>query len=263
MSGKQPIFIDANDPEYYAELLSKASRLANRRLPSDERPCPDVLGIQDVNSPLSRRLRTLLDALADISLCQRGNVSATMASIKDDRGTLETQLYIVFNHEDDEAAHHSRQHLESIFNMLRQVPYVPPAMDASKKVIPNSLKNDFIEICRAIHNHSFDIFAHRVTKRAHRLSDIRRYIEQDQMHFEPQDRSELLAFLQHVDIIIMVVAIAQATKQLPATSIRMLLYMYSYWTNHNLLPKDLSVNNKPTLLDNVDTWLADSAWSDT
>jgi hypothetical protein len=61
----------------------------------------------------------------------------------------------------------------------------------------------------------------------------------------------------------MVVAIAQATKQLPATSIRMLLYMYSYWTNHNLLPKDLSVNNKLTLLDNVDTWLADSAWSDT
>ncbi|KAI0277271.1 hypothetical protein BGY98DRAFT_980548 [Russula aff. rugulosa BPL654] len=257
MSGKQPIFIDANDPEYYAELLSKASRLANRRLPSDERPCPDVLGIQDVNSSLSRRIRTLLDALADISLSQRGNVSATMASIKDNGGTLETQLYIVFNHEDDEAAHHCRQHLESILNMLRQVPYVPPAMDGSEKVIADSLQNDSIKICRAIHNHSFDIFAHRVTKHAHRLSDIRRYIEQDQMHFEPQDRSELVEFLRHVNMILMMVANAQATNQLPATSIQMLLYMYSYWTEHDLLPKDLSVNNKPTLLDNVDTWLAD------
>jgi len=47
--------------------------------------------------------------------------------------------------------------------MLRQVPYKPPAMGGSPKVIANSLEIDFIEICRAIHNYSFDIFAHRAT----------------------------------------------------------------------------------------------------
>jgi hypothetical protein len=141
MSGKQLISIDAKDPEYYAELLRKTSRLANQCLPSDERP--------DVDSLLDRHL-TLLDVLADISLCQRGNVSATMASLKEDNGTLETQLYIIFNHKNNEAAHCCPQHLEAIINMLREVRYMPPAMDGSPKVIDESLEIDLIEICRAI-----------------------------------------------------------------------------------------------------------------
>ncbi|KAI0276905.1 hypothetical protein BGY98DRAFT_1097818 [Russula aff. rugulosa BPL654] len=112
-----------------------------------------------------------------------------MASLKDDGGTLETQLYIIFNHEDDEAAHRCRQHLEcvcveTIFSMLREVPYEPPAMDGSPKVIANSLETYFIEICGAIHNYSFDIFAHRLTKHKHKLSDIRGYIEQDRTRFD-------------------------------------------------------------------------------
>jgi hypothetical protein len=157
MSGQQPISIDAKDPEYYAELLNNAeglkkklSRLDIRQIPPNE-PCPDIPSIQDVDSPLARRLQTLLDVLADISLCHRGNVSATMASLKDDNGTPETRLYIVFNHNDGEATH-CPQRLETIFKMLRKVPYVPPAMDGSPKLIPSSLENDFIEICRAIHH---------------------------------------------------------------------------------------------------------------
>ena len=95
MSGADQLtLIDAEDPEYYAELLCKIPRPANRRLPSDGRSCPDICGIQKVDVALSRRLQTLLDAVADISLCQRGNVSATMASLKDNTGILETKLYI-------------------------------------------------------------------------------------------------------------------------------------------------------------------------
>ena len=63
--------------------------------------------------------------------------------------------------------------------MLRQVPYGPPAVDGSTKVIANELENDFIKIYRAIHNYLFDIFERRVTKRLHNLSEIRGYIEQD------------------------------------------------------------------------------------
>jgi hypothetical protein len=60
-----------------------------------------------------------------------------MASLKDYKGTLETRLYNVFSHEDDEAAGHCRQHLEDRFEMLHQVPYrdKPPAMDGSPKII--------------------------------------------------------------------------------------------------------------------------------
>ena len=72
-----------------------------------------------------------------------------------------------------------------------------------------------------------------------------------------------MKFLGHVVAIIAVVANAEATKQLPAIAIRMLLNVYSYWTDHNLLPKkELFSDNKLTLLDRVDMWLADSAWSD-
>ena len=259
MSGiNEPIFI-GTDPEYYAELLCKTPRVANRRLPSDERPCPDVPGIQHLDDPLARRLQTRLDAVANISLCQRGNVSATMAGLKDDKGTLETRLYIVFDHEDDEAARRCPRHLQVIFNMLRQVPFKPPAMDGSQKVIAKELENDFIEICRDIHNYSFDIFAHRVTKREHKLSDIRRYVDMDQTYFTPQDRSMLVTFLEHVAMIIIIVGKAHTTKQLSTTSIKLLLRLYSYWTNHNILPKSSLADNEVTLLDKADAWLAEGA----
>ena len=252
------IFINTEDPEYYAELFCKIPRVANRRVQS---PYPGVPGIQGVDGPLSRRLQTLLDAVADISLCGRGNVSATMACLKDDNGSLDTRLYIVFNHENDEVARRCPQHLQVIFNMLRKVPYKPPPAGGSPKVMTNELENDFVDICRAIHNYSFDIYAHRVTKREHKLSDIRRYIEHDQTHFTAQQRSTLVAFLQDVDRIIEIVARAQTTKQLSTMFIKMLLRVYSYWTEHNLLPKDSGSlpDNKLTLLDAADTWLASGA----
>jgi hypothetical protein len=186
-----------------------------------------------------------------------------MASIKNDSGTLETRLYIVFNYADDEAAHHCPQHLKTIFNMLRQVPYKPRAMDGSPDVVADLLEIEFIENCKVIHNHSFDIFAHRVNKHKHKLSEIRGYIEQDRTYFLPQHRSTLVAFLQQVDMIIDVVAMAQATKELPAVSIQMFLSACSYWTENNLLPEDLHADNTVTLLDDVDKWLADGAWSST
>jgi hypothetical protein len=181
-----------------------------------------------------------------------------MACLKDDKGTLETRLYIVFNHEDDEAARRCPQHLQDIFNMLRQVPYKPSATDGPK-VIANVLEDDFIEICRAIHNYSLDIFAHRVIKRERKLSDIRGYIEQDQTHFTPQHRSTLVAFLEGVDAIIVNVAKAQTTKQLPAISIKMLLRIYLYWKKHDLLREDSLAGKKVTLLDRADAWLAEGA----
>jgi hypothetical protein len=247
------------EPEYYAELLSKIPRPANRCL-SDGRYCPDMPGIQNFDVALSRRLQTLVDAVTDISLCRRGNVSATMASLKDNTGTLETQLYIVFNRK-DESALRCHEHLQNIFAMLRRVTYRPPARGGSPKVITNESEDELIEFCEAIHNYSFDIFAYRVTKREHKLSEIRGYVEQDQTHFSTKQRGALLIFLEQVDRIIIFTKVTNATttKQLSSSFIKMLLGTYSYWTEHGLLPKDSLTDNKVTLLDHADAWLTNRA----
>jgi hypothetical protein len=187
-----------------------------------------------------------------------------MASIKENESTglLETKLYIVFNHEDDGSAHGCQQHLQNIFDMLRQVPHGPPATDGSPKVIPRALENDLSKICEAIHNYSFDIFYHRVTKRTHKLSAIQRYIEQDHANFSEQQRGALLEFLSHVDHISNVTNDALTTKQLPITFIRILVRIYSYWTHNNLLPEDPSADKKYTMLNHADALLAESARSD-
>ena len=251
------------DPEYYAELLSVTPRDANRCLLSNEHPCPDVPGIHGVDAMLAQLLQTLLDVVADISLCRKGNVSATMACIKQDKDDLETQLYIAFNHENDEAARSCPDHLQSVFGMLQQVPCQPPVTDGSPKVIAKELEGNLIEICRAIHNYSYNIFEYRINKRKHKLSQIRGYIEQESTNFSSEQRSTLVVFLRHVDMIINVVANTQATKQLPYIKIQMLLSIYSNWTKNNLLSNDRLADNNVTLLDRADEWLAKGARSDT
>ncbi len=160
-----------DDPEYYAELLQKSSRPADRRQPANQQSCGNIPAIQNVNDELSKRLRTLFDVIADISICEHGNVSATMASVIRDGNVLKTQLYIVFNHQNDDAAMNCGNHLETIFRMLREVPYTPTDR-GSPKFMPNTLKEDFIEICAVIHNYSFNIFKSRVNKRKKNLLKI-------------------------------------------------------------------------------------------
>jgi hypothetical protein len=155
----QPPFIDANHPEYYTELLSNGVRTERtdprRLLPDEQHTCPAIPGVDDA---LSRRLQTLLDVLADISLSlheREKNVSATMASLTVNRGTPETQLYIVFNRGlGDDGIHRCRHHLETIFNMLQQVPYDSSATDGSPKTIARSLETYLLDLCKVIHEYS-------------------------------------------------------------------------------------------------------------
>jgi hypothetical protein len=183
-----------------------------------------------------------------------------MASLKkDNAGTLETQLYIIFNHE-DESARRYPHHLQKILKMLRQVPRPSPT-DRSPKVIARELESSYIEICQAIHNYSFEIFLHRVIKRKGELSQIRGYFEQAQTtYFSDLQRETLLKFLDGVGRIITTTETVTATMEEFSTSyIKFLLGTYTYWTHHGLLPKDSSADNKFTLLDHADTWLAESA----
>ena len=213
----QPTPLDGRSPEYYADLLKKPFRFADRHQSIDEQFYRDIPGIQGVDNPLSRRLQALLDVLAGISLDARGNVSATMASLKDNSGTLETKLYLVFNHDLGDKREGCRNHLEDVFNTLRGVPYELPTTDGSPKFIVDSLETHLIDFCQKIHNYSFGIFAYRVAKRKSSLPEIRRYIEldeHDEKYFTPQERSELMEFFRHVGKIIERVDAAQATKAL-------------------------------------------------
>jgi hypothetical protein len=59
--------IGTGDPVYYTELLKEIPSLVYRRLPSDERSS------QGIDDTLARCLQTLLDDIAGISLCEKGN----------------------------------------------------------------------------------------------------------------------------------------------------------------------------------------------
>ena len=73
------------------------------QMPSYQRSCRSIHGIQNIDDELGKRLQTLLDVLANVSICQHGIVSATMASLIRDggSGTLKTRLYIIFNYENE------------------------------------------------------------------------------------------------------------------------------------------------------------------
>jgi hypothetical protein len=248
-----------NDPEYYAELLQKSSRPADWQQRTNQQCYGNIPGIQNVDDELSKRKRlpTLLDVIAEISITKRGNVSATMASVIRDGDVLKTQLYIVFNHENDDAAI-CRNHLETIFRMLRSVPYTPTDR-GSPKIMPNTLKEYFIEICAVVHNYSFNIFKSRVNKHKKNLWEIRNHIEQDERFFGPKQRSTLLKFLTYVAHITRAVTDAEHMDQFPTSTMKMLHTVYLEWTNDNLLPKDDLAGNTLTLLDTADNWLAESA----
>ena len=53
-------------------------------------------------------------------------------------------------------------------------------------------------------------------------------------------------FLKHVDQFITMTTMT--TEEFPTIVIKMLLRAYSYWTHHNLLPKDPPADNKLTRL---------------
>ena len=246
----------SDDPEYYAELLHKSCRPTDRRQQTNQQACGNIL-IQNIDDELSKLLQTLLDVIADISIREHGNVSATMASVIREGDVLKTQLYIVFDHQNDDAAIMCRNHLETIFQMLHKIPYTPTDRGAPK-IMPKTSKESFIEICRVIHNYSFNIFRSRVNKRKKNLLEIRNHIEQDEEFFRPEQRGTLLKFLTHVANIINAVLNAQHMDHFPTSTTKMLRSRYLTWRNDNLLPNEDLADNKLTLLDKADSWLAES-----
>lgn len=252
-----PISIGTDNPEYYTELLNLTSCQScdTNQHPLSNQSSLDVYGIH--HDLVTKRLQTLLNAVANISLSQKGNISATMARLRHDNGAIDIKLYIAFNKVGNESAYLCEKHLETIFQMLCKVPYASPPIDGSPSVTQTKMKHDYIEICQAIHNYSFNMFEYRINKHKGMVSKFQKYIEQDQETFFPGQRQKLMDFLHHMSMIITVVAEAYDTRQLPLKAIQMLTAIYSYWKKHNILPEDDSINNSCSLLYLVDMCLAD------
>jgi len=87
------------------------------------------------------------------------------------------------------------------------------------------------------------------------MSDIQKLIAEGQQAFAPMEHPILLTFLQQVQMTIEIVMQAKATKQLPIYDIRVLLLIYSFWTENGLLPQDSHADNTVTLLDTADRFL--------
>jgi hypothetical protein len=121
-------------------------------------------------------------------------------------------------------------------------------MDVSPNVITcvimEELSSHYFKICKAIHEYSFNAFAHHITKHYQRFLETRKHIEQDQTHFTHNHRSMLSVFLGHVDLISEYVKEVMSTKCLSTTFMEALQGWYWHWTEHNLLPKDLPDNEE-------------------
>ena len=246
--------IGSGDPEYFSELLMKTSRIADRRA-QHEQHCPDIPGIHEVDYLLSQRLRSILDVIANISICSESNVSATMADLREDNGSLKTKIYIIFNRQTADEAARCQRYLKSVFDLLRRVPYRPPA-DVSPKVLDADSLNesmvDLVDICRVLHNYSFESFYRRATKHEESFKRIqdRTYSQWDE--FTSEQRGKLRKFFNHIQAVLVMAHDAQATKEVSAAQIQMLQSMYSYWTKENIMPSE---GEEVALVDTVDKLL--------
>jgi len=247
--------IGPENPSYYSDILQNITSRVDRHSPS-QRSCQTIPGIQNIDDTLTRRLQSVLDDIARISLCEKGNVSATMACLKQHDDVLQTQLYVVFNHQRDESHRLCRQHLETTFTMLRNIPYKPSEANNSPQLITNDLMPGLPEICKEIIKHSFGIFTHHVVKRRDEMPRLKMLICQG-TGFKPKQHSILLTFLQEVETIIKFVDEAEEAKQFSIIRTRLLLGFYSSWMKNRLLPKD--DDDTTTLLDAADRFLESEA----
>jgi len=119
--------IDPTHPVFYGELLwlftGFTSGLDVPRRIHQPAPCPNLPFSSDLDPGFVKRLQTLLDVLADISVWEKKNLAATSAQLTQAGATLATHLYVVFNSSDEDSRQSCRTHLWGIFESLRGVKY--------------------------------------------------------------------------------------------------------------------------------------------
>lgn len=253
--------IDPTHPVYYGELLwlFTSGRDVTRRM--QPAPCPNLpFRPSDLDPGLVKRLQTLLNVLADISVWEKRNVAATSAQLTQAGATLATHLYIIFNSSDEGSRRSCRAHLWGIFESLRGVNYYPSPADGSPKLIDERFHDDIAKISSSLHTFAWDVFKPRVTKHGRKLESIKNLITKYSGSFTIADNAALSSFFNDLDEILVSVDRLERVDTVPYMFTNLLHRMYMEWLRNSLLAEDDSGNELLTVLGRLDV-LVNSACS--
>jgi hypothetical protein len=255
--------IGPTHPVYYGELLWLFTGITWLDVPRrihQPAPCSNLPFPSDLDSGFVKRLQTLLDVLADISVWEKKNLAATSAQLTQAGATLATHLYVVFNSSDEDSRQSCRTHLWGTFESLRVVKYYPSPDDGSPELIDERFHGDIAEISSSLHTFAWEVFKPRVIKHRKKLESIKGLVTKYPRSFAVDDAAALSSFFGHLDKILVSVDRLENVDTVPTTFTNLLHHMYVVWVQKNILAEHDSGNELPTVLDRLDV-LANSACS--
>jgi hypothetical protein len=244
--------IDPTHPVYYGELLwlfTSGRDVPRRQI--QPAPCPNLpFPPLDRDPDFTKRLQTLLDVLASISVWQKKNIAATSAQLTQAGDTLATHIYVVFNSSDERSRQNCRSHLWGVFESLRGVEHYPSPADGSPKIIDERFNDDIAKISSNLHTFSWEVFKSRVFKHREKLENITilvaEYPDAD------SDKIPLSSFFDDLKRIINVMDRLESLDTAPPVFTDLLHLIYADWVQTKLITEHDSGNEFLTVLGRFD-----------
>jgi hypothetical protein len=248
--------IDPTHPVYYGELLwlfTSGRDVPRRQI--QPAPCPNLPFPQlDRDPDFTKRLQTLLDVLASISVQEKKNVAATSAQLTQAGDRLATHIYVVFNSSDEHSRQSCRSHLWGVFESLRGVENYPSPADGSPKIIDRRFNGDIAKISSNLHTFSWEVFKSRVFKHREKLESITSLVAQ--YSDTDGDKTPLSSFFNDLKTIINVMDRLErrvhSLDTTPPVFTKLLHIMYADWVQTKLITEHDSGNEFLTVLGRFD-----------
>ncbi|KAI0289385.1 hypothetical protein BC826DRAFT_1032404 [Russula brevipes] len=227
--------VDPTHPVFYGELLwlfTSGRNVPRRQI--QPAPCPNLpFPPSDRDPDFVKRLQTLLDVLASISVWEKKNVAATSAQLTQAGDTLTTHLYVVFNSSNEHSRQSCRSHLWDIFESLRD----------------KRFNDDIAKISSSLHTFSWEVFKHRVIKHREKLESITSLVAQ---YPDNTEKTALSSFFNNLKTILNVMDRLESADTVSPMFTKLLRQMYAVWVRKNLITEHDSGNEHLTVLGRFD-----------
>ncbi|KAK7462827.1 hypothetical protein VKT23_007404 [Stygiomarasmius scandens] len=262
-SEREPSLLTLSDPEFYSEFLYYLHRDAERRWTHTEGSTLEpnmTLPIRSLDEAVLKRLYSVLDIFALISVSEPGNVAAVTASItQDHNGTLSTIIYIVFSRElSPTDAERVVSHFGDIFSILRDIS-IPGSEESSKVLRPES-QDAFGRLLTSLYNFSWEQFARRVRKRHASFLQLRADVMEarqgNHSHFLDSDYPTLDKLFNYIEIVLEILDQADASDT--ATTIH---DIYKRCIELHILSNDVNACDPGPLLGKLDRFMSGKNYS--
>ncbi|KAI0302493.1 hypothetical protein BC826DRAFT_1172733 [Russula brevipes] len=246
--------VDPTHSVFYGELLWLfTSFTSGRNVPRRQiqpAPCPNLLFPPSDRDPdFAKRLQTLLDVLASISVWEKKNVAATSVQLTQAGDTLATHLYVVFNSSNEHSRQSCRSHLWDVFESLRGVEHCPSPADGSPKIMDKRFIDDIAKISSSLHTFSWEVFKHRVIKHREKLESITSLVAQ---YPDNAEKTALSSFFNNLKTILNVMDRLESADTVSPMFTKLLRQMYAVWVRKNLITEHDSGNEHLTVLGRFD-----------